>query len=124
VHPAPTSCGEPVFIINEEGLQADSVLIDLGLPPGFDVQTEDLDTQIARDLPADDGGPTLERYELTGRQILIYANHLRYGQPLVFSYRLRAKFPLIAQTPANTGYDYYNPEVSGQAVPQTLHVTP
>jgi CD109 antigen len=51
----------------------------------------------------------ISRYELTGRQIIIYLENLSSDQPVHFSYRLRARFPIRAQTPATTAYDYYNP---------------
>src|SRR5205085_3235043 len=96
--------------------EADSALIDLGLPPGFGVETADLDALVQAGQSAAPGSPaTIERYELTGRQILVYVRHLQGGQPLHFSYRLRARFPLKAQTPASQAYDYYNPAVAGQA---------
>ena len=41
-----------------------------------------------------------------------------------FSYRLQARFPLSAQTPASSAYDYYNPDVAGEAQPQFLTVNP
>jgi uncharacterized protein YfaS (alpha-2-macroglobulin family) len=112
--------------LNKEGGRAESALIDLGLPPGFTVQTEDLAALVARfnDVPDDYTFPTIERFELTGRQILIYVSNLSYDNPLQFSYRLRAKFPLEAQTPASNAYDYYNPDVSGETQPQTLIVNP
>ena len=98
----------------------------LAVPPGFVVQAEDLDALIARDKdqPQDFAGPTMQRYDLTGRQVLVYLNNLSNGQPYRFSYRLTAKFPLVAQTPASRAYDYYNPDVVGEAVPQTLTVAP
>jgi len=133
--------------LNQPG-QADSALIDLGLPPGFAVQAEDLDALVARDnegpaatagqngypaptaepmpdanQPAQPSHARIQRYELTGRQILIYISHLSHEQPISFSYRLRARFPLVAQTPASSAYDYYNPDVAGEAAPRTLTVT-
>ena len=112
--------------LNEQDGRTEWALIDLGVPPGFAVQTDDLDALVTRyqDVPEDYALPTIERYELTGRQILIYIGDLSYGNPLTFSYRLRAKFPLVAQTPASTAYDYYNPDVSGETGPQWLVVRP
>ena len=49
-------------------------------------------------------------------------SNLSAGQPLDFSYRLRAKFPLKAQAPASSAYDYYNPDVSGTSAPLLLTV--
>jgi len=110
--------------LNEPGGKAESALIDLGLPPGFTVEADDLAALVARynDTPEDHAFAKIERYELTGRQILVYITNLQAGQPLEFSYRLRARFPLSAQTPASSAYDYYNPEVQGEALPQRLVV--
>ncbi len=104
--------------LNEPG-RAEWVLIDLGIPPGFIVKTEDLNALVNRfeDVPEDYAFPTVERYELTGRQILVYIGGLSSEHPLSFSYRLQAKYPLIAQTPASIAYDYYNPDVNGEQTP-------
>jgi hypothetical protein len=115
-----------VVRLNQPGGTAESAMIDLGLPPGFSVMTEDLAALVARfnDTPADYAGARIERFELTGRQILLYVTNLNSEIPLEFSYRLLARFPLIAQAPASAAYDYYNPEVNGQLSPQMLTVTP
>jgi len=76
-------------------------LIDLGVPPGFNVVTEDLSQLVEMGVIA--------RYELTGRQIIIYLEDLSSDAPLTFSYRLQARFPMRAQTPPSSAYDYYNP---------------
>jgi hypothetical protein len=110
--------------LNKAGGRADSAMVDLGLPPGFTVQAEDLDALIAKfkDTPKDYAYPTIKRYELTGRQALIYIQNLSDGKPLQFSYHLLARFPLKAQAPASTAYDYYNPSVSGEAQPMVITV--
>jgi uncharacterized protein YfaS (alpha-2-macroglobulin family) len=115
--------GVDVVVTLNEGV-ADSAIVDLGLPPGFTVETEDLERLVARyqDTPEDYAYAKIERYELTGRQIILYVSDLTAGQPLEFSYRLRAKFPLKAQTPASTAYDYYNPSAVGEQTPTTLTV--
>jgi uncharacterized protein YfaS (alpha-2-macroglobulin family) len=112
--------------LGEPGAAAESALIDLGVPPGFSVETADLDALVARfdDVPEDYGFATIERYELTGRQVLVYVSNLRAGQPLSFSYRLRARFPLSVRSPASSAYDYYNPQVSGETPPQRIVVKP
>jgi uncharacterized protein YfaS (alpha-2-macroglobulin family) len=76
-------------------------LIDLGVPPGFTVLTEDLSRLVEQGVIA--------RYELTGRQIIVYLEDFSSEAPLRFSYRLRARFPMRAQTPPSSAYDYYNP---------------
>jgi hypothetical protein len=110
--------------LNEPGARAEWALIDLGIPPGFSVMAEDLNALVAASLdrPPDSEQATIERYELTGRQILVYIGKLSEGEPLSFSYRLKAKYPLVAQTPASNAYDYYNPDVTGEDQPQVLVV--
>jgi uncharacterized protein YfaS (alpha-2-macroglobulin family) len=112
--------------LSQPGSRAESALIDLGVPPGFAVQTDDLDQLVARyrDLPDGYAGARVERYELTGRQVLIYLTNLSGAQPVDLSYRLTARFPLVAQTPASAAYDYYNPDIAGEALPQRLTVNP
>jgi hypothetical protein len=86
--------------LNEPGM-VKMALIDLGVPPGFSVLTEDLSRLVEQG--------TIARYELTGRQIIVYLENFSSEAPLRFSYRLRARFPMRAQTPPSSAYDYYNP---------------
>jgi uncharacterized protein YfaS (alpha-2-macroglobulin family) len=97
--------------LNQEGI-VKMALIDLGVPPGFTVLTEDLSRLVEQGLIA--------RYELTGRQIIIYLEDFSSDQPLKFSYRLRARFPMRAQTPPSSVYDYYNP--TGQTTKAPLEI--
>jgi len=112
-----------VSLSEPEGV-AEQAIIDLGLPPGFTVETEDLARLVDRfrDLPDDYPHAQIKRFELTGRQIILYVKNLNGTEPLTISYRLRAKFPLVAQTRASQAYDYYNPDASADAAPQLLTV--
>jgi hypothetical protein len=103
---------------------AEQAIIDLGVPPGFSVETEDLARLVARfdDVPLDYAYAQVKRFELTGRQIILYVSNLTAGEPLSFSYRLRANYPLVAKTPASSAYDYYNPSTAAEAAPLTLTV--
>jgi hypothetical protein len=94
--------------------KARMTLVDLGVPPGFSVVTEDLDAAVK--------AKTIARYELTGRQIIIYLEEFDSTRPVTLQYHLKAKFPLRAKTPASTTYDYYNPGTSGTQPPVQLTV--
>ncbi len=59
----------------------------------------------------------IERFELTGRQIIVYLTDLPQNQPLSFQYRLRANHPLRVQVPASQAYDYYSPDRRGEQRP-------
>jgi hypothetical protein len=94
--------------LNEPGV-VKMALIDLGVPPGFTVVTEDLSRLVEQGIIA--------RYELTGRQVIIYLKDFAYEAPLHFTFRLRARFPMRAQTPPSSAYDYYNPGASTVRAP-------
>ena len=94
--------------------QAGMVLVDLGLPPGFTPVTEDLDALVASEA--------IDRYELTGRQILLYLAEVASGQVYGFDYRLRALYPVKVQIPSSQAYDYYTPDRRDVVEPQRIQV--
>jgi hypothetical protein len=85
------------------------VLVDLGVPPGFAVETADLDRLVE--------GKVIARYELTGRQIILYIEEMQPDVPIEVGYRLRARYPIKAKVPASTAYDYYNPATASVVAP-------
>jgi len=92
----------------------ETVIIDLGIPPGFDVVTEDFDNLVGQGI--------IERYDMTGRQIIVYLTRLEPNSEFSFSYGLRAKFPVKITTPPSEVYEYYNPEKKGYTEPKELNV--
>ena len=108
--------------LNEPGLIANMMLVDLGIPPGFEVLAEDLNRLVEQDLYKEEG-VRLSRFDPTGRQIILYLEDLAHGKPFAFSFRLRAKYPMKAQAPASVAYDYYNPDVRAVARPQAVTVS-
>jgi uncharacterized protein YfaS (alpha-2-macroglobulin family) len=103
-----------VRVVNNDPRDCNMVVIDLGLPPGFEVLSEDLQGLVSEG--------TIEKYSLAARQIIIYLDRLASRKPLEFSYRLRAKFPVKAATPASRVYRYYNPEIEATSQPVALVV--
>jgi len=89
-------------------------IIDVAVPPGFEVLGEDLEAAVAN--------KTLQRFSLAGRQIILYVDELRPDQPFQLKYRVRARFPVKASTGASMAYEYYNPDNVGVGVPGTLVV--
>ena len=99
--------------LTKEG-KARMTIVDLGVPPGFSVASEDLDAAVKN--------KTIAKYELTGRQIILYLEEFDSKKPITLSYHLLAKFPVRAKSPASTTYDYYNPGTSGLQAPTILLV--
>ncbi len=93
----------------------DMVILDLGIPPGFKLLPEALEN-IKRDK-------IIEKYTTTGRQITVYVRRMERDKPLTFTYQLKAKFPVKAQTPKSTAYEYYNPDVKVEVQPVQIEVT-
>ncbi|MCJ7823213.1 MAG: hypothetical protein MUQ26_09100, partial [Armatimonadetes bacterium] len=103
-----------VRVVNNDPRDCNMVVIDLGVPPGFEVMSEDLQGLVAE--------KTIQKYTMAARQIIIYLDRLASRKPLELSYRLRAKFPVKAATPASRVYRYYNPEIEATAQPVALEV--
>jgi hypothetical protein len=103
-----------VSVKNNAGADAKMVIVDLGIPPGFEVQAPDLDALVEKKV--------FEKYNLTGRQIIIYFSELKAGKAYEFSYRLKAKYPIKAKSRYSMAYEYYNPERRNLARPVPLEV--
>ncbi|NQT86701.1 hypothetical protein HQ560_08060, partial [bacterium] len=93
---------------------ANMTLVDLGIPPGFEVLAGDFEALKAKGV--------IERYSLTGRQATLYFRTIESGRPVEFTWRLRAKFPVKVKTPRSTVYQYYEPDVRDETQPVELHV--
>jgi len=95
--------------------QAPMTLVDLGIPPGFDI-----DVNSFRQL-VDSG--LIRRFESKGRQVTLYFDRIPGdGVPTTFEYLLRAKFPVKAQAPAAVAYQYYEPEIRDESEPVLLTI--
>jgi hypothetical protein len=77
---------------------------------------------VSEDLDALVESGAIGRYELTGRQILLYLTDVVSGRIYRLEYRLRARFPVKAQTPSSRVYDYYTPERKDTQPPQRITV--
>jgi hypothetical protein len=99
---------------------AKMVMIDLGIPPGFDLLTEDLEQ--FQEMTSTAKAGKLEKFSLTGTQAILYFNALGPNQTLKLNFRLRAKYPIRARTFQSRVYEYYDPEVNATAAPVELEV--
>ena len=99
---------------------ANMVMVDLGVPPGFDLMTEDLDNYKSK--PTGRNGGRLEKYSLTSTQAVLYFDSIPANGKFSLSYRLRAKYPVRARTFESRVYEYYAPDVRSVAAPVELVV--
>jgi len=99
---------------------ANMVMVDLGIPPGFDLLTEDLQTY--QEKSAGRKGGRLEKFNLTATQAILYFDSIGAGDTVKLSFRLRAKYPIRARTFQSRVYEYYDPDVNSVARPVQLEV--
>ena len=99
---------------------ANMVMVDLGIPPGFDLLTEDL--QSFQEKSAGKASGRLEKFSMTATQAILYFNSIGAGDTVTLKFRLHAKYPIRARTFASRVYEYYDPDVSAEARPAQLEV--
>jgi hypothetical protein len=107
--------GVEVRVRNNRPAAANMVMVDLGIPPGFSVMPEGLQALVEKGA--------IEKYTLTGRQIIIYVRQIGANSTLKLSYEVKAKFPVKAKTPTSRVYEYYDPSVEDFAEPVLLEIT-
>ena len=111
---------ETVTMRNNLAKTANMIMVDLGIPPGFDLLSEDLQALQEKDAGVNAG--RLEKFSLTATQAILYFNGLAPHQEVTLKVRLRAKYPIRAHTLQSRLYEYYDPDVSSIARPVKLEV--
>ena len=99
---------------------ANMVMVDLGIPPGFDLLSEDL--QEYQEKTAGQKSGRLQKYSMTATQAILYFDSFAPGETVTLHYRLRAKYPVRAKTFSSRVYEYYDPDVKSVARPVQLEV--
>lgn len=106
--------GVTVTIHNNTNGKVEMPLIDLGVPPGFTVETDGLEEAVK--------AKTIDKYTVAARQIIVYLQKLAPNQTVTLRYKVRALFPVKALTPLSKVYPYYDPEKVTIVPPQSLVV--
>jgi hypothetical protein len=90
-----------VRVTNNTAAAAVNVVVDLAVPPGFEVLKEDLRALVGKEI---------SRFEPAGRQVILYVDRVLPGRPLAFSFRMKATMMVRAAGGESAVYPYYNPE--------------
>jgi uncharacterized protein YfaS (alpha-2-macroglobulin family) len=99
---------------------ANMVMVDLGIPPGFDLLSEGLQDYLEKSAHRKSGH--LSKFSLTATQALLYFDSFAPEDVVTVKYRLRAKYPIRARTFKSQVYEYYDPEIASVARPVQLEV--
>jgi hypothetical protein len=108
------------IIRNNLDKAANMVMVDLGIPPGFDLLSEDVQDYEEKSANLKSG--RLEKFNLTATQAILYFNSLTPGEAVRLPFRLRAKYPVRARTFQSRVYEYYDPDVKSVTRPIPLEV--
>jgi hypothetical protein len=106
-------------IKNNLSKTAKMVMVDLGIPPGFDLLSEDLQDYQGN---AKINSGHLSKFSLTATQAILYFDAFAPGDTVKVKFRLRAKYPIRVRTFQSRVYEYYDPEVASTARPVVLEV--
>jgi len=98
---------------NDEAARG-SVLVTLGVPPGFDLVTEDLEGLRTE--------KKIRSWEKTGRQLILYMDEAPVGKKIHLEYRIRARMPVKAATGGAEVRLYYSPDVRDRQAPAAIEV--
>lgn len=100
-------------MLNRPG-EAPLVELELGVPPGLSPISADLDRLVAEG--------TIARHERDGQRLLIHLLNLSSQQPLRFTYRLRALYPVRVSTGPTYAWDVSNPQRPAIRAPIEIEV--
>jgi uncharacterized protein YfaS (alpha-2-macroglobulin family) len=98
---------------NQPGTAA-MTIVDLGIPPGFELVPGTFESLVEHSV--------IERFSITGRQVILYIREIPNKKPLAFIYQLKAKYPVKVKTKATKVYQYYQPEIKDASLPIKLKV--
>ncbi|RJO66286.1 MAG: alpha-2-macroglobulin, partial [Myxococcales bacterium] len=90
------------------------VLVDIGLPPGFDLIPDQLNEQVAT--------TDLQRWEQAGRQLILYIERVAGNDSLDLTYQMKARFPMEGSSGPASASPYYEPEAESTTPPTTFSV--
>ncbi len=91
------------------------VIVDLGLPPGFELDASTFEKMVE--------DKKLMKFTATSKQATLYFGAMQPGQMVDFTYGLRAKYPVKAKTPETAAYEYYTPANRDVSKPVEIEVT-
>jgi uncharacterized protein YfaS (alpha-2-macroglobulin family) len=108
-------------IHNNMDQTANMVMVDLGIPPGFDLLSEDLQDMVQKTANAKSG--RLEKFSLTATQAILYFDSIAPRDTFKIHFRLQAKYPIRAHGFTSRVYEYYDPNIAATAKPAQFIVS-
>jgi hypothetical protein len=92
-------------IVNNMDQAAPMVILDLPIPAGFRVASQDFERCV--------GDGLIAKYQLTARSVIVYLRQLEPSRPLTLNYHIEATMPVKTAVPPARAYEYYDPDRQG-----------
>ncbi|MEJ2146493.1 MAG: alpha-2-macroglobulin family protein [Acidobacteriota bacterium] len=89
-------------------------IVDVGVPTGFEAVSDSLDALRTEDV--------VSRVEVAGRKIIFYLDELVRGTPVHFGFQVRALFPVRAEGPVSSAYEYYDSSARAYDVQEEVRI--
>lgn len=89
-------------VVSHLASPAPMVIVDLPIPPGFAVQTDDFAALVGKGVIA--------KFDVTPRRVVVYLRQLEPERPVIIVYQLRATMPVKVTAAAAEAYEYYDPD--------------
>ena len=87
-------------------------LVEIGVPPAFAVETDELDA-----LLRNPGSTPVQRYTIERGKVTLYLLGVAEDRPVTIDLHMRALWPANVTAPASSAYLYYEPEVRAETGP-------
>jgi len=102
--------GAKVTVTNRSDATLSMIMVDIGLPPGFDFMAEGTGNEPEGEMTLAEAveSGVVNRYETTARQVLVYVPQMTAGQVIVLNWGLKARYPLTVACPKSGAYLYYD----------------
>lgn len=103
-----------VRVTNLLDIRAEMVMVQVGVPPGFDVDMRTVQNHVASGI--------FSRADRTAEGLDAYLYGIDAGESIEFDFDIIPRMPMTVQTPGSTAYLYYAPDVRAACDPSTVTV--
>ena len=101
-------------VTNNTGTTAPMIILDLPIPAGFAVDTNDFASLVQ--------AQKIAKYQVNPRSVVVYLRGLNPDLPLILNYTLTATMPVKIEVPPAKVYEYYDPDTKGVGRPASFTV--
>ena len=92
------------------------VVLDISVPTGFTALSDSLEAVL-------EGNEKIKRYEMAGRKVIFYIEGMIPNERIVFTFDVKAMYPVKAKGATSQAYSYYDPTMKGETLGQDMVVT-